>query len=136
MNTLLHQVTNHAFHISAYIAYFGKLGRLHLGERCICNLGQAACDLRFSYARAPNKQDIVRHNVFLDIRRDHHASNAIAQSNGHIALGILLTYDVLIKLFDNLSGGEVKGIKHLLERVVGYQYNRKSSTLPRIRRKE
>jgi len=61
----------------------------------------------------------------LDIRSDPHASNAVAQGNGHITLGILLTNDVLVKLCDNLSGGKIKGIKHLLELFVVNQYNRK-----------
>ena len=99
----LHQVADHRLHIAAHIADFGELRGLHFQKRRVGQLGQPARNLRFAHARRPDHDDVLGHDLFGEIGRQLLPAHAVAQRNGHGALGGLLADDVLVQLGDNLA---------------------------------
>jgi hypothetical protein len=83
----LDEVADHGFHVAADVADFGKLGGFHLEERRVGELGEAARDFGFAHAGGPNHDDVLGHDVFGEIGRELLAALAVAQSDGHGALG-------------------------------------------------
>ena len=88
------------------VADFGELGGFDLHERRVRELRQAARDLGLADAGRPDHQDVLRRD-FLAQRLVHlHAPPAVAQRDGHGALGGVLADDVLVQLLDDLAGRE------------------------------
>jgi len=107
---LLGQVAHHAFHVAAHVADFGKLAGLDFHEGRVGQDGEAARNLGFADARGPNHEDIVGHNLLLHVGRGVQTAPAVAQRNGHVALGLVLANDVLIEFGHNLGRGKKGGI--------------------------
>jgi hypothetical protein len=51
----------------------------------------------------PDHDDVLGHDVVGDVGRQLLPALAVAQRNGHGALGVLLADDVLVQLGDNLA---------------------------------
>ena len=99
----LDQVADHGFDVAADVADLGKLRGFDLEERRVGELGEAARDLGFADAGGPNHDDVLGHDVVGDVGRQLLAALAVAQRNGHGALGGRLADDVLVELGDDLA---------------------------------
>ena len=106
VHALLGQVAHHAFHVAAHVAHFGELAGFHFHKGRIGEVGQAAGNFGFAHAGGPNHEDVVGHDFGLHVGRGVQAAPAVAQGNGHVALGLVLADDVLVKLGHNLGRGQ------------------------------
>ena len=101
------QIANHGFDVAADIAHFGELAGLHFHERRIGELGQAPRQLRFADAGGADHEDVLGHHLIGHLRRKFLAANAVAQRDGHGALGFILADDVFIQLAHDLARREL-----------------------------
>ena len=101
----LGQVADDGVHVLAHIAHFGELGGLDLDEGSIGQLGQAAGDLGLAHARGANHEDVLRGDLVAQAAFDLLAAPAVAQRDGHSALGAGLAHDVVVQLGDDFLGG-------------------------------
>ena len=85
------------------VADFGELRSLHLQEGRVGKLGQAAGDFGFADAGGADHDDVLGDDFFRQIRRKLLAAHAVAQGDGHGALGVLLAYNMLVQLSDDLA---------------------------------
>jgi hypothetical protein len=97
------QVADHRLDIAAHVAHLGKLRGLNLEERRTGQLGQAARNLSFAHARGADHDDVLGHDVVGQVRRQLLPALAVAQRNGHGALGGLLADNVFVEFGDNLA---------------------------------
>ena len=92
--------------VAADVADLGELGRLDLHERRVGELRQAARDLGLADAGRPDHQDVLRRDLLAQRLGHLHAAPAVAQRDGHRALGGVLADDVLVEFLDDLARGE------------------------------
>ena len=71
--------------------------------RRIGKLRQPPRNLGFSNTCRPNHDYVFRHDLFREIRRELLPPHAIAQRNGHGALGGVLADNVFIELVDDFA---------------------------------
>src|SRR5690606_36432732 len=57
-------------------------------------------------AGRPDHQDVLRHHLFAHLAVELLAAPAVAQGDGHGALGVLLADDVAVELGNDLAGGK------------------------------
>ena len=100
----LHKVADDLFHITADIADLGELGGFHLDERRIGETCQAAGNLGLADARGSDHENVLRQNLLAHRAFQLLAAPAVAQGNGHGALGILLPDDIAVELGDDFPG--------------------------------
>ena len=99
----IHQVADHGFHVAAHVADLGELAGLHFQERRIGQLGQAARDFRFADAGGADHEDVLGHHLLGHFRGQFLAADAVAQGDGHGALGVGLADHVLVQLADDFA---------------------------------
>ena len=92
------QVADHRLHVAADVADFGELRGLDLEEGRVGQLGQAARDLGLAHARGADHDDVLRHDLFRQLGRQLLPAHAIAQRDGHGALGVVLADDIFVEL--------------------------------------
>jgi len=112
-HTLLGQVAHHAFHVAAHVAHFGELAGLYFHEGRVGEVGQTAGNFSFAHAGSPNHENVVGHYFGLHVGWGVQAAPAVAQGNGHVALGLVLADDVLIELGYNLGRGQKGVVEHV-----------------------
>ena len=98
------QIPDDGFHIPAYIAHFRELRGFHLDKRRIHQLGQPAGDFRFAHARGPDHENILGIDFLAHAFRQLSAAIAVAQGDGHGALGFILADDVAVQLPNHFPG--------------------------------
>ena len=102
----LHQIANHGLDIAAHVADFGELRSLHLQEGRVGQLGQPAGNFRFAHAGGADHDDVLGDDFFRHLGGKLLAAHAVAQGDGHGALGVLLADNVLVEFSDDLARGE------------------------------
>ncbi|ESW95109.1 hypothetical protein X769_30495 [Mesorhizobium sp. LSJC268A00] len=102
----LDQIADDLLDIAADIADFGELGGLDLDERRTGESRQAARDLGLADAGRADHQDVLRHHLFAHLAFQLLAAPAIAQGNGHGALGVLLADDEAVEFRNDFTGRE------------------------------
>ena len=80
-----------------------------LHERRLREPGQPPRNLRLADAGRPDHQDVLRRDLFGEVRRQLLAPRPVAQRDRHRALGLGLPDDVLVELGDDLTRGERVG---------------------------
>ena len=98
-----HQIADHGLDVAADVADFGVLGGLHFHEWAARQACQAARDFRLAHAGGPDHQNIFRQHFLGHLRRKFLAPHAVAQSDGHGALGGGLSDDVFVELDDDFA---------------------------------
>ena len=98
-----HQVAHHGFDVAADVADFGVLRRFHLDERAAGQAREAPRDFRFAHAGGTDHQNIFRQHFFGHFGSEFLPADAIAQGDGHGALGGGLPDDVLVELDDDFA---------------------------------
>ena len=111
------QVADDRFDIAADITDLGELGGFHFQERRIGQLGQTTGDLGLADAGGADHQDILRRDFLAQFGRQLHAPPAVAQGDGHGALGVVLADDVAVEFVDDLAGRHGHGIWLAIESV-------------------
>ena len=101
---IFHQVADNALHIPAHIAHLCELGGLHLNEGSIYQPGQPAGNLRFAHTRGANHQNVLGTDFFPHGLLHLGAAVAVAQGNGHAALGLVLANNIAVQLPDDFPG--------------------------------
>jgi hypothetical protein len=100
----LDQVADDGVHVTADIADLGKLGRLDLDEGRVGEACQAPRDLGLADAGGPDHQDVLRRDLGAQRLGDLHPAPAVAQGDGHRALGARLADDVLVEFGNDFRG--------------------------------
>ncbi len=111
----LGEVADHGLHVAADVADLGVLGGLHLEERRLGELGQAAGDLGLPDAGGPDHDDVLRRDLVAQLGGQVLPPPAVAQRDGHRALGLVLADDVAVELGDDLGRREA-GASSVAER--------------------
>ena len=97
------QVAHDRFDIATDVANLGELGGFHLDERRIRQARQAAGDFRLADAGRADHEDVLGRHFLAQTVLQLHAPPAVAQGDGHRALGIVLADDVLIEFVNDLA---------------------------------
>ena len=103
----IHQVADHGFHVAAHVAHFGELAGFHLQERRIGQPRQAPRDLRLAHAGGADHEDVLGHHLFGHFGRQFLAADAVAQRDGHGALGVGLPHHVLVELAHDFARSQL-----------------------------
>ena len=101
------EIADDAVHFLAHIAHFGELGRFHLDEGGVGQLGQTTGDLGLADPGRAYHQDVFRGHFMAHLFAELHPAPAVAQGHGHRTLGIGLTDDVSVQLVDDFSRGHL-----------------------------
>lgn len=102
----LDQVADDLLDVAADIADLSELGRLDLDERRTGKARQAARYLGLADAGWADHQDVLRHHLFTHLAFELLAAPAVAQGDGHGALGVLLADDEAIEFRNDFAGRE------------------------------
>ena len=100
------EVADHGLHVAAHVADLGELGGLDLQEGAAAEAGQAARDLGLAHAGGADHQDVLGRDLGRHLRRQALAADAVAQGDGHRALGRGLADDVAVELGHDLARRE------------------------------
>ncbi len=103
----LDEVAHDGVDVAADVADLGELGGFNLEEGRVGELGQAAGDLGFADAGGADHDDVLGHDLVGQLGRELLPAHAVAQGNGHGALGGFLADDVLVQLGDDFARGEL-----------------------------
>ncbi len=103
----LDEVADDGFDIAADVADLGELRGFDFEEWRVGELGQAARDLGFADAGGADHDDVLRHDLFGEIGRELLAAHAVAQCDGHGALGGLLADDIFVQFGDDFARGQI-----------------------------
>jgi hypothetical protein len=95
------QVADDGVDVLADVAHLGELGRLDLDEGRVGQPRQAARDLGLAHAGGADHQDVLRRDLAAQLLVDLLAAPAVAQRDGHRALGFLAD-DVAVEFGDDL----------------------------------
>jgi hypothetical protein len=96
------QVAHDGVDVLADVAHLGELGRFDLDEGRIGQPRQPARDLGLAHAGGADHQDVLRRDLAAQLLVDLLAPPAVAQRNGHRALGLVLADDVAVEFGDDL----------------------------------
>ena len=99
------QIPDDGFHVPAHIAHLGELGGFHLDEGRLHQLGQTAGNFRFAHARGPDHQNVLGIDFIPHFLGQLGTAVAVAQGDGHRALGFVLADDVAVQLPHHFPGG-------------------------------
>ena len=102
----LQEVADDLLHVAPDVAHFGELGGLHLDERRLGQLRQAAADLGLADAGGADHQDVLGQDLLAQVVVQLQAPPAVPQRDGDGALGVLLADDEAVQLGDDLARGE------------------------------
>ena len=108
----LGEVADHRLDVAADVADLGVLGGLDLEERRLGEPGEPAGDLRLPDPGGADHDDVLRRDLVAQLRRQVLAPPAVAQRDGHRALGALLADDVAVQLGDDLGRRERGSGRH------------------------
>ena len=98
------QIADDRFDVTADIADLGELGSFHFQERRVGQLGQAAGNFGLADAGGADHQNVLRGDFTAQLGGQLHAPPAVAQGDGHGALGVVLADDVAVEFVDDLAG--------------------------------
>ncbi len=102
----LDEIADDLLDVAADIADLGELGRFDLHEGRAGQLGQPARNLGLADAGRADHQDVLGHHLFAQSAFQLLAAPAVAQRNGHGALGVVLADDEAVQLGDDFAGGK------------------------------
>ena len=120
----LGQVADHGLHVAAHVADLGVLGRLHLEERSLGELGEAAGDLGLPDPGGSDHDDVLGRHLVPQLRGQVLPPPPVAQRDGHRALGLTLPHDEAVQLGGDLGRREPGHLERLAElsgRLVGHR---------------
>jgi hypothetical protein len=118
----LRQVANHRLDVASHVPDLGELRGLDLQEGGVRQLREAARDLGLAHAGRPDHQDVLRGDVFGQLRRQLLPARAIPERDRHGALRLLLADHVAIELAHNLAGRQrLGGRRGRLRKVDGHR---------------
>ena len=103
----LHKIADDLVHVAADVADLGELGRFHLKEGRVGELGEAAGNLGLADAGRADHEDVLGQNLLAHDLVELLAAPAVAQRDGHRAFCVGLADDVAVKLRDDFPRGEV-----------------------------
>ena len=99
------EIADDLLHVPPDIADLGEFGGLNFQEGRIGKLCQTPRHFGFSNTGWPDHQDILWRYLIADGRVCLFTAPAIAQGDGHSALGLCLANNMAIKFGDNLARG-------------------------------
>ena len=106
------EVADDRLDVAPDVADLGELRRLHLEERGLRELREPARDLGLPDARRPDHDDVLRRDLVAQLGRHAQPPPAVAQRDGHGALGVALADDVAVELGDDLARREGADVAH------------------------
>ena len=99
----LHQVADHRLHVAADIANLGELRRLDFQEWRLREARQPPRDLGLADAGRSDHEDVLRRNLFGQLRGQLLPPHAIPERDRDRSFGRVLANHVLVELRDNLT---------------------------------
>src|SRR6476661_3266018 len=103
----LDEIADDLLDVAADVPDLGKFRGFDLDERRAREFGEPACDFGLADAGRPDHQDVLRQYFFAERADELQPPPAIAQRDGHRALGIGLADNKAIEFGDDFAGGEV-----------------------------
>ena len=100
----LGQVADDGIHILAHVTDLGELGCFHLDERRVGEPGQAPRDFGLANPGGADHQDVLGCDFSPQAGLDLLAAPAVAQRNGHGALGLGLADNVPVQFSNDVLG--------------------------------
>jgi len=119
----LDEIANHRLDVAPHVADLGELRGFHFQERRLREARETARDLGLADAGRPDHQDVLRRNLFGELRRELLAPHAVAQRDRDGALGGALSDHVLVQLGDDLTRRQRVGRRLRLFRKVNGHYS-------------
>ena len=104
----LDQIADDRIDVAPNIAHFGEFGRLDLDERRLREPGQPPRDLGLAHTGGADHQDVLGRDLGTQRLAPPGSPPAIAQGDGHRALGRGLADDVLVELFDDFARSHLR----------------------------
>src|SRR3954465_259033 len=105
----LDEVANHRFDVAADVADLGELRRFNFQERRLRQPREAPRNLRLADAGRADHQDVLRRDLFGELRRQLLPPRAVAQRDRDRAFRRRLADDVLVELGDDLPRRQSAG---------------------------
>ena len=102
----LDEVAHDLLDVAADIPDLGEFRRLHFEERRTGKLGEAACDFGLADAGRSDHQNILGQDFFAQPLVELQPPPAVAQRNGHRALGVGLADDEAVQLGNDFAWGK------------------------------
>ena len=102
-NPDLHEIPDDLLDVAPDIADLGEFGRLHLQEGGAREAREAAGDFRFAAAGGADHEDVLGQDLVAHGALELQAPPAVAQGDGHRALGVLLPDNVAVELGNDLA---------------------------------
>jgi hypothetical protein len=103
----LDEIADDLLDVAADIADLGEFGGLDLDERRAGELGQPAGDLGLADAGRPDHQDVLGQHLLAQGAGQLQPPPAVAQRDGHRALGIGLADDEAVEFGNDLTGRKI-----------------------------
>jgi len=103
----LDEIPNDLLDVAADIADLGELGGLDLDEGRAREFRQPPRDLGLADAGRADHQDVLRQHLLAQTAIELQPPPAVAQRDGHRALGVGLADDEPVEFGDDFTGGEV-----------------------------
>src|SRR5262249_35132688 len=104
----LDEIAHDLLDVAADIADLGELRRLDLDERRLRQLGEPAGDLGLADAGRADHQDVLRQHLLAQLLRQLLAAPAVAERDGHRALGVMLSDDETVEFGHDLARAEAR----------------------------
>jgi hypothetical protein len=101
-----YEVTDDRLHITPDVPHLGELGRLDLEERRTGEPGEPTRDLGLADAGGPDHDDVLRRDLFAQLRNQLLAAPAISEGDSDCALGGILADNETVELADDLTRGQ------------------------------
>jgi hypothetical protein len=101
------EVANDRIDVAPDVTDLGELGRFNLDEGRAGEARQAPRDLGLADPGRPDHEDVLGRDLVAQHGFDLRAPPAIAQRDGHRALGVGLADDVLVELLDDFLRSEI-----------------------------
>ena len=98
----LDEIADHRLDVTADVADLGELRRFDLQKGRLGQPCQPARDLRLADPSRSDHQDVLRRDLFGEIRRQLLAARPVPKRNGHGPLGLRLPDHVFVQLGDDL----------------------------------
>ena len=96
------QISDHRLHIAPDKTDFGIFTRFDFDKRQVHHLRQSSGDLRFTYTRRTDHQNIFRTDLLLHLRIELHPAVTVAQCDTDRLFRLKLPDNILIQIRDNL----------------------------------
>ena len=100
-------VADDGFHITPDVPHLGELGGFDFQKGSLRQLRQSSRNFSLADTSRADHDDVLRHDLFANVRAQLLPSPTVTQRDGHHALGVLLADDIAIQFLHDLARSQV-----------------------------